>query len=316
MNKKAFYKNLKNFLLSLNRVIARRGPYRFVIKNWDRIEDINLVESIMKTDFFKDTIEPQPLPIDKFSRFLVLAPHQDDETIGAGGLMLYLKELNKQLDVVFMTDGAQDIEGFTTQEVVDMRNKEAKEALRPTGARIRSIPISNMRIDVKEEHLGQLSMIISETKPEVILLPWFLDTPVKHRVTNHLLFLANKDNPINPKLEIWSYQVHNSIYPNAYLDITSKVQSKREMLKVYRSQNDNFINYDHLTLGMNAWNSRFLKYKPQDVKPQYIELYFTLPIIDYLELIDRFYMSNLEEVYKGRNDLIGVMKSLNNVYFN
>lgn len=306
-------KNLFFYLSLLNKVFAKRGPYRFVIKNWDRLEDVNLVQKIMNTEFFKDTIKPQPLLLEKFNNYLILAPHQDDESIGAGGLMLYLKDLNKKIDVVFTTDGAQHINGYTPQEVSELRNEEAQQALSFTGAAIHQIPVSNMSIKVKKEHIEQLSNLIEELKPDVILLPWLLDSPVKHRVTNHMLYLANKHKGVNSKIEIWSYQVHNTIYPNAYLDITSKIEEKKKMVEAYHSQNENFICYDHLVTGMNAWNSRFLTYKPQQVKRQFIELFFTLPVKDYLGLIERFYLPNIKEVYKGRPTLVKNMKETNNL---
>jgi len=50
-------------------------------------------------------IPPQPLAISADTRLLVIAPHPDDEVLGAGGLMQHVNEAGGQVRVVYLTNG-------------------------------------------------------------------------------------------------------------------------------------------------------------------------------------------------------------------
>lgn len=91
---------------------------------------------------------PAPLPtldITAASRTLVVAPHPDDETIGAGGLMQQVQEAGGTLRVVYLTDGDGYPAGVLVQdhrrkptasdyrEYGLLRQDEAKAALRTLG---------------------------------------------------------------------------------------------------------------------------------------------------------------------------------------
>ena len=113
-------------------------------------------------------------------------------------------------------------------------------------------------------------------------------------------------------MEIWGYQVHNTLYPNGYVDITDVIDEKMQMIGFYKSQNDNIQCYDHLSLGMSAWNSRFMPISKTNgiVDKKYGEMFFTLPSTDYFHLIDHYYSKNLEQVYKGNNNIISEVTNL------
>ncbi len=314
MSLQSIFNRIGNLLIHFNRVLARKGTYKFAIKNWERIEDVNLAQKVMDTEFFRDTIEPIPLDLEKHHRYLILAPHQDDETIGAGGLMIALKNLKRKVDVLFITDGAQIIDGYTADEVVELRNKEAKKALSYTNATIHYLGINNMSVKLSEENVANFREHIENLQPDVILLPWFMDGPVKHRVTNHILLFSDGLRKLNKDIQIWGYQVHNVLYPNTYLDISPYIETKRQMIECYNSQNEYFECYDHLVVGMNAWNSRFLRKIPGQITKQYVETFFALPIVDYLDILEKFYTKEIDELYKGRPALIKEMKNMNELF--
>lgn len=91
---------------------------------------------------------PQPsqtpqasLPIDSGTRLLVVAPHPDDEMLGAAGLMQRVSAAHGSVHVVYLTDGDGYSEGVAIEEHVSKprpkdyrgygreRRKEASEAL-------------------------------------------------------------------------------------------------------------------------------------------------------------------------------------------
>lgn len=66
-------------------------------------------------------------------RWLVLAPHPDDETLGAGPLIGRLREAGRPVAVAFLTDGAASHPGSATHprdRMRQLRRREARAALR------------------------------------------------------------------------------------------------------------------------------------------------------------------------------------------
>ena len=79
---------------------------------------------------------PRPLATSRFTRarWLVLAPHADDETLGAGALVAQAAAARRLAGVVYLTDGAgsHDAGGAWLARV---RRREAALAVRRLGGR-------------------------------------------------------------------------------------------------------------------------------------------------------------------------------------
>ncbi|WP_294190276.1 PIG-L family deacetylase [uncultured Sphingomonas sp.] len=87
----------------------------------------------------RTVLRARRLPITQAARngWLILAPHPDDEALGAGGLIAGLSRAGARLQVAFLTDGAAshvDAPGWTARRVAALRAAEAKAALRVLGA--------------------------------------------------------------------------------------------------------------------------------------------------------------------------------------
>lgn len=286
------------------------GPYRFYTRRLQEIDDINLVARVLGTDVFRGSLEPVPLPIERFATYLVLAPHQDDEAIGAGGLLCRLKKEGASAHVVFLTDGRQvNHPGVTADAVVRQRHDEAEKALSMVDAHLHELGINNLTMAIDDTHVRGLSALIDDIDPEVILLPWLFDAPVKHRVASHLLYLAHQTAGIKAK-EIWGYQVHSEIFPNGYVDITGEIDDKLRMIECHAGQMKNIQAYGHIARGMAAWNARHLKPDVGEVSERYLEMFFSLPTAAFLEYVETFYLPALNRVYKGDEALARRMANL------
>jgi len=66
---------------------------------------------------------------------VVIAPHQDDETLGCGGLIALKRQMGVQVLVIFLTDGANshtdrpDVQAISPGELTRTRRREAIKAL-------------------------------------------------------------------------------------------------------------------------------------------------------------------------------------------
>jgi LmbE family N-acetylglucosaminyl deacetylase len=93
----------------------------------------------------RQTAPPPTIVVDADSRLLVVAPHPDDETLGAGGLMQHVREASGAVHVVYLTDGDGYPEGVRFEDHVEsprpadyrgygrQRQREARAALATIG---------------------------------------------------------------------------------------------------------------------------------------------------------------------------------------
>jgi len=69
----------------------------------------------------------------------VIAPHQDDETLGCGGLIALKRDMGVPVSVIFLTDGANshadrpDLGAIAPNQLIDTRQREAMRALEILG---------------------------------------------------------------------------------------------------------------------------------------------------------------------------------------
>lgn len=298
----------------VKRILAARaasGPYRYLVSNWSRVSDLDLAVKVLGSEFFKAELKPVPLPLERIPSVLVVAPHQDDETIGAGGTLLLLAREGCIIDILLITDGAQSGAGLSVEENVAIRNREFKEVCTHLGGRLHALGIPNRIEDLRPnpQDLARMAEVICELRPQVIMMPWVLDSPPKHRLVNHMLYMTNELYRL-PSFEVWGYQTANVLYPNGYVDITSVAAEKEQLLNIYRSQNDYHYPCTHLGMSMCAWNSRLVPMTKRQKQARYAEVFFTLPSHDFFQLVQEFYLRDLWQVYRGNRHIIHVVSSL------
>ncbi len=289
----------KRIFRILNSYIVRAGPYRFITKRYFGTNNITLTSRILEIESFRHDVVPQRLPVASCKSILLLAPHQDDEVVGAGGTLALARDAGVEISIVYCTDGQQnDVES-------EVRRKESQNVCKRLGAKMFELNISNLKPKPEKKDLENLNEIIHTVNPDVILCPWLFDGAPKHRMINHILWLANKLARL-PDIEIWGYQVQNTLLPNGFVDITSVADEKRALLECFPSQNVD-RHYDHLAMGLAAWNSRLLS---KSAAPAFVEIFFTLPARELMKLIDRFYFEDIEITYAGEPTITANLKEL------
>src|SRR3990172_2963576 len=103
---------------------------------------------------------------------LVFGPHPDDAEIGAGGLLLKLKDLGHKTGVVDMTRGDM---GWGSPEE---RDRECEEAARILKLDVRiNLDLGDNKIEDTFENRCRLAGVIRKYRPEIVLAPYY-DLPV------------------------------------------------------------------------------------------------------------------------------------------
>lgn len=303
---------LNRISVHINRILVARaesGPYRFLIKSWGKKTNFGLAERILNAEYFKDDIVPLSLPIQQFKRIVILSPHQDDEVIGAGGTLLLAKSAGAKIQIIYTTDGGYANFPLPYEETVQIRFQEAQVVSNMLGAEISTLKISNYYPKPNSKNLEKLAKEIIRAEPDLVLVPWLLDSPPKHRLANHMLAIANQQFDL-PDFEIWGYQVHNTPFVNGYVDISQVIEQKKELLALYKLVLKYDFRYDHSIIGLNAWNSRFITTVDHKPEKRFVEVFFTLPKADYLKLVQEYYEKDLQATYGSDSKVLNGTKGM------
>lgn len=138
---------------------------------------------------------------EKLGKTLVIAPHQDDESLGCGGTIALLRKMGFDVFVVFVSDGSMshpNSKKYTTEKLIKLRESEAITALE-----ILNVPRSNctfLRLKDSKvptiEELGfnnavsNILLGIKKIKPQTILVPWQKDPHKDHRASWNIVNTA------------------------------------------------------------------------------------------------------------------------------
>jgi N-acetylglucosamine malate deacetylase 1 len=249
--------------------------------------------------------EPRRLTAPMGKRILVLCPHPDDESIGAGGFLLAHRDL-AEIHLVCLCDGA----GGGSLEVPDSNSKALVEARRAefhkTAAALRAASIRHLdypdgNIPSSATAAERLRSIVREIRPDVVLLPWFLDGHVDHRHANMLYARACTDlEAIVLGYEIWSL-----LEPNAIFDITDHLADKLLLIRNYSSQ---LRTVDYVQYATGLAHVRAYQTALHPLRSGAAEAFLALPNREYCELVRELYDVN-EELHHATTPSPGTVSS-------
>jgi LmbE family N-acetylglucosaminyl deacetylase len=143
---------------------------------------------------------------------VVLAPHQDDETLGCGGTIARKRNLGARVRIIFMTDGSRSHEGFMSrEELARLRAEEAVAACETLGVPRRDVSflgIENGELekpDQRERALSALMTILAADPPRQVFIPYHREPPPDHYVTTAIAIEALDRLEINAS--VWEYPI-------------------------------------------------------------------------------------------------------------
>ncbi len=191
------------------------------------------------------------LDFSRLGRILVIAPHADDEVLGAGGLMALASRAGAQVNVVFMAVDGLKHWGHHEVTNVDERIAEIEAVAERVGFeweivyRGRDL-IEQLDTVSQREMVNYFEDAYNRHRPDVLLLPDFHDFDQDHRATYRAAFAAARPIPQSldkffpknvltyeiPKI-IWSDQAFR---PSMYLDISEVIDVKLDGVRLYPTQ--------------------------------------------------------------------------------
>lgn len=275
---------------ALRRWLLGRKTYKFFMRDWIALGDLQRAADVMATMRFSQNLVPVPMPGPAGQRILVVAPHPDDEMMGPGGTVIAALDAGKQVTTVYLSRGrdgdAGDILCAEAQAVAD-RLGYATNFL---GFPLRGIPVDAAAVD-------SFAAAVSEAAPQALFIPFLLDDHDDHRRASDLLRHAVDAGKLSGDIEVWAYQVYTPLPGNVAVDITAVAERKADAIRGFASQMK-IRDWPHWALGLNAFNSRFIA---TGGRPLYVETFFVLPLGDYVELCRDYFGGGESNVYHQPN---------------
>jgi LmbE family N-acetylglucosaminyl deacetylase len=139
---------------------------------------------------------PTPLDPDQLAGpLLVVAPHPDDESLGAAGLIALMQRAGQEIRVVVVSDGGAshpNSRRFSRAGLAEQRAAEARQALGLLGVEPARLDLWRVADgDVPGEghpHFDRLvtraAVMLAEIRPRTLVLPWRADPHADHIATS------------------------------------------------------------------------------------------------------------------------------------
>ena len=213
--------------------------YMGVIKPSLRMETKEQLEARLASASIR--LWPKKLSAPIGERILAISPHPDDESIGAGGLLLAHRGVaNVHVLTVFTGDGGGRLTNPNPAELdparamVSARDQEIRRACdRLKADYLGCLGFSDgaPTADVLTAS-DRLAILVKALRPDVVILPSVFDTHPDHRAANLLWAKACGSLPCMVLgSEIWTL-----LQPNAYFEITEQMEEKLSLVAGFGTQ--------------------------------------------------------------------------------
>jgi len=171
---------------------------------------------------------------------LAFAPHPDDVELGCGGSLILAADKGWKVAVADLTDGEMSSRGTP-----ELRQQEIQRATALLGLTARySIGLPDSAIGTSPEHREPVIELIRQTRPRIVLAPYWEDRHPDHVRASYLVkeasFFAGvgKLGPGKPHRPPWLfyYLLHTPFAPTFIMDVSSVWHRRMAAVRAYESQ--------------------------------------------------------------------------------
>lgn len=174
---------------------------------------------------------------------LAIAAHRDDIEITCGGTIIKLADRGKKVGILDLTAGEMGTKG-TAEE----RGAEAEKAAKIMGVVFRqNLIFPDAGIELTRENKLKIAQIIRDTRPELVILPYWVQRHPDHLAASLLgydaSFLAGlkklnlRGEAHRPRKIIYTSSFREGRH-SFFVDITDQMERKLKAVAAYKSQFD------------------------------------------------------------------------------
>ena len=181
-------------------------------------------------------------------KVLAIAPHPDDEVLGAGGTIARLASEGNEVTVVIVTKGWLPLFADAQVEKVRAEARAANETLGVKSLRFMDLPVTKLNEIPKHELNNEFERLVKEERPELVFLPFCSDLQEDHRQVFHACMVALR--PLVSRKHVrqilcyetvsethWSAaHIEPCFQPQLWVDISNHLPAKLEAMRRYESQ--------------------------------------------------------------------------------
>jgi LmbE family N-acetylglucosaminyl deacetylase len=198
---------------------------------------------------------------------LVIAAHPDDEVLGLGGTIKKLSKNGNNVKIVIMATGIKarrsknysnsdkyEINDKISNELnsqIQILRKESTKSSKILGAKsidFLNFPDNEMDTVSLLEVTKSIEKIISDFNPEIVYTHTNFDVNIDHRICNQATLVATRPQANTKIKQVISYEVPSStewyfphsFSPNIFVDISHEINAKKNALKCYTNEIQNF----------------------------------------------------------------------------
>lgn len=179
-------------------------------------------------------------------RVLVVSPHPDDETLGAGGTLIKLKKQGHQIYWLNITD--MKVEYGWDERKIEYRQQQIRNIQKFysfDGFRNLQLPPTKLKNLDEGKIISDIKQTYDEIKPDWLILPGQYDAHSDHHVVYNCCMAAAKTfrAPYIKRImtmEIisetdYGFQI-DRFNPNLFVDITETLEEKIKAMKIYDTE--------------------------------------------------------------------------------
>lgn len=209
------------------------------------------------------------------TRFLVLAPHPDDEIFGCGGALATLCDAKARGVIQICTDGSLGGIAKDGKTLVELRRLESQRALIALGAeRMATLAFwdfADRSLSAEPRLAEAIRSAIFSFQPELVFAPSLMEVHPDHFAVAIAAYECWQTAPEAQSFELLMYEIGRPIEANCLVDISTVFERKRKAMQCFESQ---LAERDYIDVieGLNRYRSYTLG---REVTAA--EAYFRLP---------------------------------------
>jgi LmbE family N-acetylglucosaminyl deacetylase len=186
---------------------------------------------------------------------MAVAAHPDDIDLMMGGTLILLKEAGYEIHYMTVANGSCGTATLSREDIIIKRTEEARTAAESIGAIYHPPYVDDIEIFYEDRLIRKLCSVVRQVNPKILLLPSPHDYMEDHMNASRLMvtaaFCRNMKNyisdpptaPVDSEMCLYhalpwglTDQLRNPITPDFFVNISSVLDKKRQMLSCHQSQ--------------------------------------------------------------------------------